>query len=89
MPRQVRTSAAQQIVDEASGETVDLVAEIAEPLAEYMLGDYEREDWQDSPLVEALARLAALLEAQGRAIPMSILSALRSASEAGQRVGVA
>lgn len=29
-----------------------LVAEVAEPLAEYMLSDYAAEDWQDSPVVE-------------------------------------
>ncbi len=65
------------------------MAELAEPLAEYMLGDYEREDWQDSPLIESLARVAALLEAQCLEIPGAILGVLRKAAEAGQPIGVA
>ena len=89
MPRQFQTSAARHLVEEASSDTVELVAELAEPLAEYILDDYEREDWQDSPHVEALARVAALLEAQVREIPVAILDVLRRASEAGRPLGVA
>lgn len=65
------------------------MAELAEPLAEYIVADYEREDWQDSPVIESLARVAALLEAEGREIPLAILDVLRNASEAGQPIGVA
>jgi hypothetical protein len=54
-----------------------------------MIADYEREDWQDSPLIEALARIAAFLEAQGCEIPVTILDVLRTASEAGRPVAVA
>ena len=68
--------------------TLDLVEELAEPLAEYMLADYTAEDWQDSPLVETLARVAALLEVNEREVPNSILAALRKASEAGRPIGV-
>jgi hypothetical protein len=90
MPRQQSTVAARKIVADATTEpTIGLVAELAEPLAEYMLLDYEREDWQDSPLIESLARVAALLEVQGCEIPGAILSVLRKASEAGQPIGVA
>ncbi len=90
MPRQEATLAAHHIVEGARPElTVDLVAELAGPLAEYILNDYEREDWQDSPLIETLARVAAVLEVQGREIPVAVLEALRNASEAGQPVGVA
>jgi hypothetical protein len=56
MPRQQSTVAARKIVDDATTDPfVDRVAKLAEPLAEYMLGDYEREDWQDCPLIESLA----------------------------------
>jgi hypothetical protein len=90
MPRQQSTIAARKVIEDAATEPkIDLLADLAEPLAEYMLLDYEREDWQDSPLIESLARVAALLEAQGREIPGAILSVLRKASEAGQPVGVA
>ena len=68
--------------------TLDLVEELAEPLAEDMLGDYTAVDRQDSPLVEALARVAALLEVDGRKVPGSIMAALRKASEAGRPIGV-
>lgn len=89
MPRQVATNAAQNIVHEASASPTELLAALAEPLAEYILDDYSQEDWQDSPVVEALARVAALLETQGRDIPPSILAVLRKSSEAGKPVGVA
>ena len=90
MPRHQSTAAATRIVKDATTQpTVDLVAELAEPLAEYMLLNYEREDWQGSPLVEPLARVAALLESQRREIPAPVLIVLRKASEAGQSIGVA
>ena len=63
--------------------------ELAEPLAEYMLNDYTAEDWQDSQLVETLARVAALLEVDGSEVPDAIMRALRKAAEAGQPIGVA
>ena len=68
--------------------TLDLVEELAEPLAEYMLADFDAEEWQDSGLVEALARVAALLEVDGREVPVSVMAALRKASEAGRPIGV-
>ena len=90
MPRQSATLAAHQIIEDArTASPAELVAELAEPLAEYMLNDYGREDWQDSPLVETLARVAALLEAQGREVPSPVLHVLRNASEAGRPVGIA
>ena len=77
MPRQQSTVAARRIVEDATTEpSIALLADLAEPLAEYMLMDYEREDWQDSPLIESLARVAALLVAEGRDIPGPILCAL-------------
>ena len=54
-----------------------------------MVDNYEGEDWHDSPLVKALARVAALLEVDGRKVPDAILEALRNAAEAGRPVGVA
>ena len=90
MPRSEKTNAAEAIVSEASTTaiTLDLVEELAEPLAVYMLNDYTAEDWQDSLLVETLARVAALLEVDGREVPGNILAALRRASEAGRPIGV-
>ncbi len=46
MPRSEKTKAAQVVVSEASTAlTLDLVEELAEPLAVYMLNDYTPEDW--------------------------------------------
>ncbi len=88
MSRSEKIEAAQAVVSQASTAlTLALVEEIAEPLAEFMVGGYEAEDWQESPLVEALA--PALLEVDGREVPDAILEALKIASEAGRPVGVA
>jgi DUF1365 family protein len=89
MPRPL-SSAARQLADEESmALPLDLIAQLAESLAEFMIADYEREDWQDSPLIETLARIAAFLEAQGCEVPITILDVLRTASEAGRPVAVA
>ncbi len=68
---------------------LDLIAELAETVAENMLRDYDTEDWQDSPVVETLAHVAALFEANGRTVPTPILDVLRHAAEAGRHIGVA
>jgi hypothetical protein len=89
--RSKSTAEANDIVSDASafGPTLDLVEELAEPLAEYLLSEYANEDWRDSPLIETLARVAALLEVGGREVPPSVLDALRKAAEAGRPIGVA
>lgn len=90
MTRHTATNVVQLTHDEVSGRlSLDLVAELAEPLAEYLLSDYGLEDWQDGRLVETLARVAALYEAEGRALPGPMLDVLRKASEAGQPIGLA
>ena len=57
--------------------------ELAAPIAEYMLADYGVECWRRSPIVEALDRVATMLEAADREVPGSILVALRK-REAGR-----
>ena len=54
--------------------------ELAAPIAEYMLADYGVECWRRSPIVEALDRVATMLEAADREVPSSILVALRKAT---------
>ena len=88
MPRSKK--AAQDIVDIARTTLpLDLVVDLAEPLARYMLESYADHEWRDSPQVEALARTAALLEADDREVPAPILDALRRAAEAGRPIGLA
>ncbi len=90
MPRSEKTKAAQAIVSQATTSiTLDLVEELAQPLATNMVADYTADDWRDSPVVEALARVAALLDAGGREVPDDILDALHKASELGRLVEVA
>jgi hypothetical protein len=52
-----RRNAARQIAAEASNALTDLLGDLAELLAEYLVNE---------PVVEALARVAALLEAENR-----------------------
>ena len=90
MPRQRSIKAAQEIVDTAqSALSLDLVAELAEPLARLMLLHSADEEWRDSRQVVALARIAALLEADGREVPVPILEALKKSAEAGRPIGLA
>jgi hypothetical protein len=79
---------AARIVSEASNSNAALLEELAEPLAEYMLADYAAEG-RDSSVVEALGRVAALLEAEDRNVPPEFMNALRKAAEAGRHIGVA
>ena len=90
MPRQRSTKAAQDIVDSAQTVlSLDLVADLAAPLARHMLESYAAEEWRERPEVEALGRVAALLEARCRAVPPPVLEALRKAAEAGRPIGLA
>jgi hypothetical protein len=86
MPQQRITQA--QPEDDAVS-SLDLMAELAVPLARHMLAHFAEEEWRDSAEVEALGRVAALLEARGREVPPAILEALRKAAEAGRPVGLA
>ena len=59
--------------------SLDLVEQLAEP--KFMLGDYSVEDWKASSLIEPLARVAALLEVDGREVP----DAINERPQKGQR----
>ncbi len=83
MPRQRSTKAAQAIVDDAQAMlSLDLVEDLAEPLARYMLENAAGEEWHDSPQVNALSRVAALFAARGREVPSVITDAIEKAAEA-------
>ena len=70
-------------------ELIDLVAELAEALCMHMVVDYAAKDYQDSSLVERIAQVAALLQANGRPVPLAITDVLRRAADAGRPIGVA
>ena len=50
-------------------EELDHIASLAEKTAGMALELYGREDWQDSPLVEDLARAAIMLRDARRQVP--------------------
>ena len=62
---------------------------MAEELAGYVVTDYDREDFQDSPTIDQLARAAAVMEAHGWEVPLVVRDVLRKAAEAGRPIGVA
>ena len=66
-----------------------MLFELAEELAGYLVVHYERESFQDSPTIERMAQVAAMMEASGREVPPVIRDVLRKAVEAGRPVGIA
>jgi hypothetical protein len=70
-------------------ELIDLVAELAEALSAHMVVDFAAEDYRNSPVVERIAQVAAMLQANGRAVPLPMADVLRRAADAGRPVGVA
>lgn len=67
--------------------SLDLVTELAQRLAAYLL-ECDQEHWQDTRVVEMLARAATLLESDGRQVPTLILDVLRKVADAGRPIGV-
>ena len=67
----------------------EMLFELAEELAGYLVVHYEREDFQDSPTIDRMAQIAAMMEASGREVPPVIHEVLRKAVEAGRPIGVA
>ena len=70
-------------------ELIDLVAELTEALCLHMAVDYTAEDYRGSPVVERVAQVAAMLQANGRPVPLPVADVLRRAAEAGRPMGVA
>ena len=70
-------------------ELIDLVAELTEAFCSYVLVDYAAEDYRGSPVVERVAQVAAILQANKRPVPLPIADVLRRAAEAGRPIGVA
>ena len=67
----------------------EMLFRLAEELAGYVVLHYDRENFQNSPTIDHLARVAAMMEAGGRAVPPIILDALRKSVEAGRPISVA
>ena len=63
--------------------TLDMIAAPAETSATLMIAGYTREDWQDSPAVDALRDAAMMLRDGRRDVPPALLEALTLAEAAG------
>jgi hypothetical protein len=51
--------------------------------------NYEQVDFRDSPIIDRIAQVAAMMEAHDWEVPPVIREALRKAVEAGRVIGVA
>ena len=67
----------------------DLIFELATALSGALVINYEQVDFRDSPIVDRIAQVAAMMEAHDWEVPPVIREALRKAVEAGRVIGVA
>src|SRR3954469_3754016 len=67
----------------------DLVFELATALSGALVINYEQIDFRDSPIVDRIAQVAAMMEAHDWEVPPVIRNVLRKAAEAGRPIGVA
>ena len=67
----------------------ELVFELATALSGALVINYEQDDFRDSPIIDRIAQVAAMMEAHDWEVPPVIREALRKAAEAGRVIGVA
>src|SRR4051794_13700094 len=67
----------------------ELVFELATALSGALVINYEQVDFRDSPIIDRIAQVAAMMEAHDWEVPPVIREALRKAVEAGRVIGVA
>jgi hypothetical protein len=67
----------------------DMIFELATVLSGALAVNYEPDDFRDSPIIDRIAQVAAMMEASRHEIPPTIREVLRKAAEAGRPVGTA
>jgi len=67
----------------------EMVFELATALSGALVVNYEPEDFRDSPIIDRIAQVAAMMEARGWEVPSVIREVLRKAAEAGRVIGTA
>ena len=67
----------------------EMLFELATVLAGALVVNYEHDDFRDSPVIERIAQVAAMMEAHGHEVPPAIQDVLRKAAEAGRPIGLA
>ena len=66
-----------------------MIFELATALSGAVVVQYEPEDFRDSPIIDRIAQVAAMMEAHDWDIPLVIHEVLRKAAEAGRAIGTA
>ena len=67
----------------------EMVFELATALSGALVVNYEEYDFRDSPIIDRIAQVAAMMEAHDWEVPSVIRDVLRKAAEAGQPIGLA
>jgi len=67
----------------------EMLFELATVLAGALVVNYKHDDFRDSPIIERIAQVAAMMEAHDWAVPPVIREVLRKAAEAGRVIGTA
>ena len=67
----------------------EMVFELATALSGALVVLYEPNDLRDSPIIDRIAQVAAMMEAHDWEVPPVIRDVLRKAAEAGRPIGTA
>jgi len=67
----------------------ELAFELATALSGVLVVNYEQVDFRDSPILDRIAQVAAMMEAHKWEVPPVIREVLRKAVEAGRVIGTA
>ena len=67
----------------------EMVFELATALSGALVVQYEPEDFRNSPIIDRIAQVTAMMEAHDWEVPPVIRDVLRKASEAGRVIGTA
>ncbi len=67
----------------------EMLFELATVLAGALVVNYEHDDFRDSPIIERIAQVAAMMEAHHWEVPPVIREVLRKAAETGRVIGTA
>jgi hypothetical protein len=67
----------------------EMVFELATALSGALVVNCEEYDFRDSPIIDRIAQVAAMMEAHHWEVPPIIREVLRKAAEAGRPIGTA
>ena len=67
----------------------EMVFELATALSGALVVNYEEYDFRDSPIIERIAQVTAMMEAHHWEVPPVMREVLRKAAETGRVIGTA